>query len=288
MKIIEPFACLFVAFLITFYMTNANSGQLNDSEPVKEYTFGVVPQESAMILAKKWMPIFNEIEKETGIHLVFKTNKTIPEFEAELALQHYDFAYMNPYHYTVFHVKSGYRALAKQGNKMIKGILVVKKGSNITSLQDLKNETIAFPAPAAFAATVIPQSILKKEHISIKSKYVSSHESVYKNVAYGNFVAGGGIERTFYGQSKDLQDQLDVIWVSKGYTPHAFSASPNVPAEVADKVIQALLKFSNTPEGQSLLKAINFKSIVPALDSDWDDVRSLDIELLADLKVVSG
>ena len=37
------------------------------------------------------------------------------------------------------------------------------------------------------------------------------------------------------------------------------------------------------PEGQALLKAINFKGMQPAQDKDWDDVRNLGLQMLDQL-----
>lgn len=258
------------------------------SDKKHTFSFGIVPQQSATVLAKKWLPIFRYLNKKTGHKFVFKTNKTIPEFENNLLGKKYDFAYMNPYHYTVFHKKSGYKAILKQGQKQIKGILVAHKNSRIDSLADLNNQTVAFPAPAAFAATVIPKSTMKSQDINVTSQYVSSHESVYKNVAYGNFVAGGGIERTFANTPKEITDNLKVFWRSKGYTPHAIAFTGDIPQSVVDKVINAFLEMNSDEEGEKLLESIKFKSIEAANDSDWDDVRDLNIELLNDLQKVSG
>ena len=265
-----------ILLFTAFVYADTNDSTVNK----KTYSFGLVPQQSALVLAKKWIPIFKYLEKETGYKFVFKTNKTIPKFEEKLYQKAYDFAYMNPYHYTVFQEVSGYSAFAKQGQKKLKGIFVVRKDSNIKSLEDLEGQTIAFPAPAAFAATVVPQAILNKRGINFKSKYVSSHESVYKNVSYQNFVAGGGIERTFNNATKEVTQPLSIIMATAGYTPHAFAASPTVPEAVSIKVQQALIKLSDTAEGKKLLKAINFKSIVTAQNSDWNDVRDLGIQVL--------
>ena len=247
-----------------------------------------MPQQSAIVLAKKWMPIFQYLTEKTGYKFVFKTTKTIPEFEKNVLAKEYDFAYMNPYHYTVFHERAGYRAMLKQGNKQIKGIMVARKDSPINSLADLNGQKLAFPAPAAFAATVIPQSVMKQDGIIYKPFYVSSHESVYKNVAYKNFVAGGGIERTFSNTPKDIRDQLKVIWRSKGYTPHAIAASPEISDEVVQSVIEAFLSMNENQTGKKLLAGLKFKSVIKANNSDWDDVRQLDIQLLENMKKVSG
>ena len=278
---------VFAYAMVFSVSTYASSVDATNSNTQKVFTFGVVPQQSAMVLAKKWMPILKHLEEQTGFKFIFKTTKSIPEFEKNVLNQEYDFAYMNPYHYTVFHKRAGYIAILKQGNKSIKGIMLALKDSKVNSLNDLQGQTIAFPAPAAFAATVIPQTIMNSMNIEYESKYVSSHESVYKNVAYGNFIAGGGIERTFQATAPEIKEKLKVIWKSKGYTPHAFAYSPFVSEQEAMVVQNAFLELNTNESGLKLLSPLKFKSIEKATNDDWNDVRELDIKLLENMKKAS-
>ena len=267
-----------LAFICLMPSLNLSPALAADTQ--KSYSFGVVPQQSAMVLAKNWLPILEHIQQQTGIELRFQTKRSIPEFEQQVFEQNYDFAYMNPYHYTVFHDSSNYEAFLKQSNKKLVGILVTHKDSDIHQLADLKEQALAFPAPAAFAATVIPQANLKALQIPFTSQYVSSHESVYKNIAYGNFVAGGGIERTFNNSAPEIRDQLRIFWRSEGYTPHAFAASPRVDKDDIIKIQQAFLSLNDTEQGRALLNRLKFKKIEAAMDSDWDDIRALNIRQL--------
>ena len=163
----------------------------------KVYSFGVVPQQSATRLAQVWIPFLEELERVSGHKLKFTTAKDIPTFEACLKAKAYDFAYMNPYHYTVFHETAGYEAFAHQSDKRLKGILVARKDSDIDDLSQLNNRTLAFPSPAAFGASVIPRAELSAKNITVEPSYVKSHDSVYRSVALGLFPAGGGVKRTF-------------------------------------------------------------------------------------------
>ena len=156
------------------------------------YYFGVVPQQSSQKLAGKWGPICSYLSEKSGFRLRFTTAPDIPEFERRLLRGRYDFAYMNPYHYTVFSQKPGYLALAKQKDKQISGIIVVHKNSPYQDYRQLADQTIVFPSPAAFAASILPQTLFRNEGIPITPKYVKSHDSVYCNVAQGFFAAGGG------------------------------------------------------------------------------------------------
>ncbi len=251
--------------------------------PSTVLTFSVVPQQSATKLARLWTPILAYLSEKTGYRLLFKTAKDIPTFERRLAVGDYDMAYMNPYHYTAFHRSPGYIAFAKEKDKRIKGIIVVRKDSPYRNLTEFKDKTLAFPSPAAFAASVLTRAHFKTTGIPITPKYVSSHDSVYRAVAKGLYPAGGGVIRTFKNVDPAISSQLRILWTTQPYTPHAIAAHPRVPPAVVQRVQQAMVAMQQDPRGRTLLKSVKFKGIVPAQDADWSDVRALGIHLLDEL-----
>lgn len=246
-------------------------------------TFGVVPQQSAQKLAALWTPVLQYINQHTDLDLRFATAKDIPEFEKRLLEGEYDIAYMNPYHYTVFCQTPGYQAIAKEANKVIKGIFVVRKDSPINTLQQLNGKTIAFPSPAAFAASIITRAKLKQSGIEFTPKYVSSHDSVYLNVQRGFFPAGGGIIRTLNNTAPEVKNDLKVLWTTPGYTSHAIAAHPRISQETRQKIVAAMISMSDSNEGKARLAKLNFKGLEAAEDNQWDDVRALNISLLDEL-----
>jgi len=244
-------------------------------------TLGIVPQQSAKKLAETWQPLINYISEHADIDVVFKTAKDIPTFEQRLAQGEYDIAYMNPYHFVVFHDSVGYRALARQLDTRIKGIIVVNANSDIMSLGDLDGKNIAFPSPAAFAATIIPSAYLKQQDILFTPRYVHSHDSVYLNVQRGFFNAGGGIIRTLNGVDDNTRSALRILWESEGYTPHAIATHPRITDARREALLKALLTLSMDEDNKQLLKNIGFKGFMSSVDEDWDDVRALGITSLA-------
>ena len=82
---------------------------------------------------------------------------------------------------------------------------------------------MAFPAPTAFAATILTQADLAANQVSFTPSYVSSHDSVYRSVAKGIYPAGGGVVRTFNNVAEEVRKQLRILWITKGYTPHAIA-----------------------------------------------------------------
>jgi phosphonate transport system substrate-binding protein len=244
------------------------------------YTFGIVPQQSATELARTWGPVLNALQAKSGLTLRFATAPDIPTFEQRLAAGEYDFAYMNPYHYTVFHQRPGYAVFAKEKDRLLKGIVVIRKDAPFAQLADLAGETLIFPAPAAFAATVLVRAALSQQGIAITPKFVASHDSVYLSVAKGLYPAGGGVTRTFESLDPAVRDALRILWTTEGYTPHAIAAHPRIPAAVVERLRDAMLGLDGDPEVQAALEGIRFKGIAAARDADYDDVRALRIDLL--------
>lgn len=247
-------------------------------------TFGIVPQQSAKRLATLWTPIMQEVSQQSGVNVIFSTAKDIPTFEQRLAEGVYNIAYMNPYHYVTFSQKNGYRALAKQKNKSIKGVIVAKVGGDVSSIEDLRGAKLAFPAPAAFAASILPRAELKKHGIEFTPQYVSSHDSVYLNVSRGFFPAGGGIKRTLNNMPEKIKSSLITIWETQGYTPHAIATHPNIDQIKREKILAALLSMNHTEQGKKLLKSIGFNGFEGADDNSWNDVRALQLDNLVTSK----
>ncbi len=263
------------ALLSLFISTAAMSAN------AKTFNFAVVPQQSAKKMAENWQPLIDYLSNYTGFEVNFKTAKDIPTFEANLADGNYDIAYMNPYHFVVFNDSVGYKALARQRDKKIRGLIVVHKDSPISTLEELSGTEVAFPAPAAFAATIITSAHLRMNNIAFVPRYVNSHDSVYLAVQRGFFNAGGGIVRTLNSSPDDVKDELRVLWKSKGFTPHAIATHPNMAHADRQAILNALLALSNDSSKSWILNGIGFNGFMASNDSDWDDVRALGIASLS-------
>jgi hypothetical protein len=68
----------------------------------------------------------------------------------------------------------------------------VAADSPIQTVAALNGKTVVFPAPNAFAASLLIRAHLAGQGIRIEPKYVQTHGSVYRAVALGDASAGGG------------------------------------------------------------------------------------------------
>ena len=96
-------------------------------------------------------------------------------------------------------------------------------------------------------------------------------------------LAGGGVVRTFNNVAPESRDQLRVLWQTEGFTPHAIATHPAMPPATREALQAALIQMQGDEAGRELLKGIGIQGWQAATDSDWDDVRGLQLDLLQDL-----
>lgn len=242
-------------------------------------TFGVVPQQSPLILVKSWAPVIQYLEKETGEKIDLKIENSIQKFEEVLYSGGYDVAYMNPYHYIVANQKKSYQAKMRANEDLV-GILVVSKTSGINNIKETKGKKFLFASPNAFAATLLTKyELSKKYNINIDKNeqfsYVNSHDSVYKGVARGIGDIGGGIERTFDAlEDNEAKESLKIIYRTQAYPSHPIAFSQSVPENIQKKFMEA---FINMPK--DLLDKLNMENIIKTDDKEYDIVRDIAKEL---------
>jgi len=243
------------------------------------YSFGIGPQQGASELAKRWVPILQYLSEKSGYTLQFATAKDIPTFQGQMKEGRFDLAYLNPYFYTVFHDRAGYEAFADERDANTTGLIVVRKDSPMQSVAELNNQTLAFPAPSALAATMLPLAYLGEQKVHVTPKYVVSMDSVYSAVAKGYFPAGGGELHSFSTLAAEVRDQLRVLWTAELLPPLTFAAHPRVPKEVVAKLQKVMHEMDHDPQGAQLLKAMRFKGFDLAQDSDYDGMRKLELKM---------
>jgi len=246
----------------------------------KEYTLGIVPQQSPIKLFKSWKPVADYLSGATGFRIILKTEKSIADFEKVLYAGGYDLSYMNPFHYTQANQRQHYQAVVR-ADKNIRGILVMRDDqSDFETLIKDPNTRFLFPSPNAFAATLlIKYELLTEFSVNLNRaqnfQYVNSHDSVYKGVARGVGQLGGGIQRTF-NNFKGSADKLRIheVYTTKAYPSHPIALNPEIPEADQALLVKALLKL---PE--ALLAGLSIKKVVPSHDDEFAVIRALSAKL---------
>lgn len=220
------------------------------------YTVAVVPQFPAAEVHRVWTPLLERVSRDTGVALTLKVAKDIPGFEADVWAGGPDFAYMNPYHQVLARRAQGYVPLVRD-TTLLTGILVVRKDSPVSAVPALQGQTIAFPAPNAFGASLwIRAHLIEQDKVTFTPFYARTHTNAYRQVLMGKAAAAGGVRATLDKEPPEVRDAVRVLFETPGAAPHPLSAHPRVPAPVRDAVARAFIRLAQDAALQPLLDDI--------------------------------
>ena len=243
------------------------------------FTFAVVPQFPPEQIFRNWAPVLKEVSRLTGLDLKLKSYASISEFESDLLNGEPDVTYMNPYHAVMAKKAAGYTPLLRDDATRLKGILVVRKDSPITRVEQLKGATLAFPSPNSFGASLYMRALLTNEQkIHFNPEYVGTHTNVYLHVITGRVQAGGGVRNTLVKETPELQAQLRVLYETPDTYSHPIATHPRVPAQVREALLQAFLKLGANPAFAEQLKAILIPKPVTADFKEYAPLEKLGLE----------
>ena len=265
---------LFLSFTVTVLMA-AGFPVFAAIENEQELTLVRAPQSSPVKLYREWKPFVDYLSQRTGAKITLKIFKNREEFEQALVGGDMDLAFTSPYYYMYLHKKHNFQPLVRSNKEKLTGIIVVQKNSKIQTLVDLKNQSIAFPSPNSFAASILIRATLENIGVlSIEPHYVGTHDNVYRHVINGNYVAGGGIMRTFNSEGEALKNNLRIVHETEGFSSHPLSAGTKVSLVLRDALIAAVLDLNHSAEGREMLRTVKLQT--PVLANHELDYKKLD------------
>jgi phosphonate transport system substrate-binding protein len=239
--------CL-VASLLALYLAGCGRDAAPDYAPTfgdrpvaaadaDEYTFGVFPLHNAVRLFEAYQPLVDAVNRQAEPCTVrMEAARDYPSYDAKLRRREFNFALVNPYQAVVSEAY-GYRIFGKMADdRRFVGIILVRKGAGIRTPEDLRGSPISFPAPTAFAATMLNKVFLKEHGLDVETEarpqYVGSQDSAILNVFLGLTRAGGTWPPAWEAmkqQRPDVARALEVRWQTNPLTNLALVARDDVP-----------------------------------------------------------
>jgi phosphonate transport system substrate-binding protein len=246
------------------------------------YLFGVHPLHNPERLFQVYQPLVEHINRGlTGARLQLEASRNYATYDERLFGGYFHLALPNPYQ-TVEALRHGYHVFGKMADDHeFRGILLVRKDSDLRTPLDLKGRAVSYPAPTALAATMLPQWFLHQQGVDVlrdlDNRYVGSQESSMMNVYLGETAAGATWPppwRAFAKERPDLAAHLEVRWETEALVNNALIARDDVPAELVAEVGTLLFDLHRHPAGSAILAAMELSRFEPADDTAYAPVRA--------------
>jgi phosphonate transport system substrate-binding protein len=246
------------------------------AEAADKLVMGVHPYKPASDLYKIFKPIADHVSKQIGKPVELRFGKSYAESVDFVGKGDVDFSFLGPSLFIEANSKYGVQPLVQivNGDKpSFNGVIIVKKGSGITSLKSLKGKKFAFGDRESTLTHIVPLYMLIESgvHLSDLKEYafVGSHDNVALNIARGSFDAAG-LQPDVAEKYKD--QGLEVIAKSPEIPEHVFVATKSLDAATTAQIQKALLNVSPT-----ILKGIkgSVTSTQKFSSKDFDVLRKI-------------
>jgi phosphonate transport system substrate-binding protein len=208
--------------------------------------------------------------------------------------------WLNTFNYVLAHEKYGVEAAlvtVRFGTNFYAGQINVRADSGITSLADLKGKTMCWVDPVSTSGYVIPRIMLMANGIDPDTDFTNqveagSHNNVIAAVYNGDCDAGASYSdarSSIEEEYPDVKDVVSVLATTTEIPNDNVAFAKDVPADIRDQVVQALLDISASEEGQAALNSLySIDGLEKTDDSFYDGFRAdlsaagMDIEELAE------
>lgn len=251
------------------------------SAGVPVYRFAVHPLHNPGKLTQAYQPLVDYVNSRLqGSRLDLEASRDYARFEEKVSTRKSEFLLPNPWQ-TLQAMKVGYRVIAMAGEPQdFRGIVVVRRDSDVTRPAHLKGKAVSYPSRTALAACIMPQYFLHGRGIDVntdlENRYVGSQESSIMSAYLGRTVAGATWPppwRAFQKEHPREAAELKVIWETEPLVNNSVMVRNDIPTSVVEQVRALLLGLDATSEGKAILAGMETARFLPASDRDYDVVR---------------
>jgi phosphonate transport system substrate-binding protein len=168
------------------------------------------------------------------------------------------------------------------GKPKFRVYIIVRKDSDIASLDDLRGKSVDFADPLS-TTTVYAAYMLQKRHETIRSFfgkaiYSGSHDMTIKLVA-GGLVDAGFIDGQIWDYHQKAMGRYSsktrAIGESNEFTIPPVVVSGTMDPALKQRLTKVFLDMYRAPKGREILRRLRIEKFVRISDRDYQDVRHM-------------
>ena len=261
----------------------------SEGNPVKMY---FVPSEQVDQVLTSGKAIADYLTKETGY--VFKT--AVPTSYAAvieaMGSEEADVAWLATFAYVLANERHGVDVALKTvrfGDHQYRGQLVALADSDINSIEDIAGKSVAFTDAASTSGFIYPSALFEQKGIEIgESFFAGGHPQAILAVHEGKTDIGctywsparpdgsvGDARRAVRETYPDVVEKVKIVGFTDWIPNDTVSFRKEFPAEMREKIVDALLRYTETEEGKTVLDELySITGLIRSTDADYDVVRN--------------
>jgi len=226
------------------------------------------------------------VSDKTGLVVKAQVGTNFAAVREAMGAGHAQIGWLNTFNYVLAHEKYGVNVAlvtVRYGLTTYRGQIIVRADSGIAKLEDLKGKTMCWVDTNSTSGYIIPSIMFKAAGIDpdkdfAKQVEAGSHNNVVTAVYNGDCDAGATYDDARSSVEKDLPDvktKVAILSYTSNIPNDTVSFIKDFPADMRDKVVNALLEIAASDEGKAALQTVySIAGLEKAEDSFYDVFRA--------------
>lgn len=295
-------ALAFVIFAVPAVLSPRTTMAAEDNQ----LTLAVIRTEEMSALAKRWEVAIAYLKEHHQLDINFYTTTSYASVVEAMLSGFVDIGSLGPKIYLVAHDKSegaiepiiSYALPADmfmdEPCGCYYGAFVTKKGSGLTTIESTKGKVLALVDPGSTSGNALPRALFGDQiggatlddyfgRIFYSGSHTASGRAIQSGKADAAFISLGTLRRLI-SSGEHKKEDYNYLWRSPQIPIDVLAVDKTrMKPEMIERVRKAFVGMSDTPEGQEVLKAMDFAAFLPAEDSRFDPLRKI-LAVKAELK----
>ena len=245
--------------------------------------FGILPTLSTRATLSTYQPLREYLEERLQRPVTLITAPDFPTYIERTRRGVYSFLVTAPHFARLAQIESGYVPMVRV-KRELRGLLVVREGSGIQTLADLRGKTISTPERLAIV-TMLGLELLRAHGLQpgrdVTVRPATSFTSAVLAVQNGESDAAITAPTALSQMPEQSRAGLRVIASTASIPGTVYMASPRVPPAEIERMTRLLMDFSADPtRGKTFFEHTGYEGLVRATP---EELRALD-PYVAELK----
>ncbi|WP_299426935.1 phosphonate ABC transporter substrate-binding protein [uncultured Meiothermus sp.] len=250
--------------------------------------FATVPVEGSADATARFRPMVEHLQSRLGINVTFRNGADYAAVILAMQNRQVDMAYFGPASYLDAEDRANAEALVREhsirGGQGYFGLLIVRRGSPITNIQQARGQEFAFVDPASTSGFRVPMfdlctrfNIEPRQFFS-RVLFAGTHENVILGVAQGRIPVGATNDLsldTAINRGAVKAEDITIIHRSDLIPGSPIAVRRDLPATLKNAIRQVLTEMSNTPALRDWLTEQGLRGFVPSTPADYRDFRQI-------------
>ena len=244
-----------------------------------------IPDEAPTELQRKFKPLGEYLEKETGLKVVFTPVSDYAAVVEGLAAKKIDLAWLGGFTFVQAKLRTKGEALPivqRAEDEVFTSKFIVPADSPVRSLSELKGKTFAFGSPSSTSGHLMPRFFLLQDGIDPEKDFAriafsGAHDATVAFVASGRADAGvlnASVMDKLLEKGDANAGRIRVIATTPPYYDYNWTVRPGLDAALREKIANAFLKLDPADPAHKELMALQRASkFVRTTTANYDGIE---------------